>query len=228
MTGHVRRPYPAGMAARRQPDWTAVKEAFGKGPMGRDRTLTCVGAYFAPVDWRGKTGFTGSAFEAFDGGGDRPEVKDRFTASDLVAVSLLGVNVPGRAAVALLDDRAGAFHGYLTAIPTDVALESVEQPLEVARPECDGLYRAVKALAGMGQTKTSKLLARKRPHLIPVIDDVTWKALGKPSVIWEPLRQRLREGGLASELQELREAAAVPAHVSNLRILDVALWMRHR
>jgi hypothetical protein len=185
--------------------------------------------YFAPVeDWRGKSGFTGSRFESFERGGDRADVKDRFTAADLVAVTLLGVNIPSRAALVLQDDDGGAFHGHLAAIPTDVALEDVERPLESPMPECDELYRAVKALTGLGQTKTSKLLARKRPHLLPVIDDVTWRALGRPSVIWEPLRRRLRENGLASELRDLGKEAAAPAHVSNLRILDVALWMRHR
>jgi hypothetical protein len=185
--------------------------------------------YFAPVeDWRGKSGFTGSGFESVERGGDGPDVKDRFTASDLVAVTLLSVNIPSRAALVLLDDASGAFHGHLAAIPTDVALEDVGLPLQSAMPDCDHLYRAVKALTGLGQTKTSKLLARKRPHLLPVIDDVTWRALGRPHVIWEPLRRRLRDGGLASELRDLGKEAAVPAQVSNLRILDVALWMRHR
>jgi hypothetical protein len=229
VTGHVQRSYSPGMPARREPNWAAVDEALGKGPGGRTRTLTCLRDYFAPVDdWRGKSGFTGSVFETFAGGGDKPDVKNRFTAADLVAVALLGVNVPGRAAVVLLEDADEAFQAHLTAIPTDVALEDVEHPLETDMPRCDELYRSVKALTGLGQTKTSKLLARKRPHLLPVIDDVTWRALGRPSVIWEPLRRRLREGGLASELRDLGMEAAVPAHVSNLRILDVALWMRHR
>ena len=66
------------------------------------------------------------------------------------------------------------------------------------------------------------------PRLFPVIDDVVSRALGGPRIdVWEPLRQRLRNG-LAVELQELRREAAVPESFSTIRVLDVALWMRHR
>lgn len=216
------------MAALREPDWRAVDEALADSPGGRNRTVELLQNYFAPVDWTGTAGFTGSAFETFDGGGDRPEVRERFTKADLVAVTLLGVNIPARAAVVLLQDADGALGSCLRAIPTDVALEDVDIPLSEAVPDCGPLYRLVDAIAELGQTKTSKLLARKRPRLIPVIDDVTWKALGKPSVIWEPLRRRLRDEGLAGDLSALARDAALPPHFSTIRVLDVALWMRHR
>ena len=48
--------------------------------------------------------FTGGGFDRLAGGGDRPDVTDMFTSDDIVAVSLLGVRIPGAPALALLDD----------------------------------------------------------------------------------------------------------------------------
>src|SRR4051794_21345266 len=53
-----------------------------------------------PGDW-----FTGSRFERFAGGGDREDVRDVVTAHDVVALSLLSVEVPGSLALKLLEDR---------------------------------------------------------------------------------------------------------------------------
>jgi Family of unknown function (DUF6308) len=44
--------------------------------------------------------------ETFAGGGDAPEVANFFTATDLVAVSLLSVDVPGTAALRILGTNA--------------------------------------------------------------------------------------------------------------------------
>lgn len=182
--------------------------------------------YFGPVDWRRNTGYTGSAFETLDGGGDTDEVQNHFSYADCVAVTMLGVHVPARAAVVLTADEDGQLTHLLANIPSDLALEDVDGPLRDVLPACYTLDRLVDALPGLGPTKTSKLLARKRPHLLPVLDDVILNVLGRPSGVWEPLRQLLR-AGLADELRALREEAGVPDRVSTIRVLDVALWMRH-
>ena len=72
-----------------------------------------------------------------------------------------------------------------------------------------------------------KLLARKRPHLIPVYDAVVKCALGKPKSFWRSLHEAISadEHGLRPRLAELR--ADVPYQVSDLRILDVVIWMGH-
>jgi hypothetical protein len=51
--------------------------------------------------------FTGARFEFLNGGGDRESVADKFTSSDLLAVEMLSVQVPGRAALDLLEGRLG-------------------------------------------------------------------------------------------------------------------------
>ena len=108
-----------------------------------------------------------------------------------------------------------------------LCLAAVEQPLREALPSCYELYARIDALVGLGPTTTSKLLARKRPRLLPVLDTVTRRALGNPRQAWEPLRLRLRDG-LAEDLRALALEAEIPSHVSILRVLDVVLWMRHR
>jgi hypothetical protein len=101
-------------SAVRLPDWEAVDHA----PAEREKTIQLLSDYFAPVDWESPaTGSSGSWFERYGGGGDREDVADRFTAVDMVAVSLLTVNIPGRPASALIADRAGSFSRLLRAIP---------------------------------------------------------------------------------------------------------------
>jgi hypothetical protein len=138
---------------------------------------------------------------------------------------MLGVHVPARAAVVLINDEDDRLAQLLADIPTDVALEDVDRPLREALPACRRLDRLVDALPGLGPTKTSKLLARKRPKLLSVLDDVILNALGRPHEVWEPLRQQLRSG-LADDLKALRREVGVPESVSTIRVLDVALWMQ--
>lgn len=75
-----------------------------------------------------------------------------------------------------------------------------------------------------------KLLARKRPNLIPVWDRIVRCAFDFRSGAWLCLDGLLREqdGAVLSRLAELRAEAGVPEQVSLLRVLDVVVWMRHR
>lgn len=75
-----------------------------------------------------------------------------------------------------------------------------------------------------------KLLARKRPRLLPVYDKVVRCALGRPRPsFWLALHAALREDdrALHHELLALRQVAGVPETVSALRICDVTVWMGH-
>lgn len=146
---------------------------------------------------------------------------DKFVADDLVAVSLLSVNVPARAALYLLDDSTGSLGTALRAIPTDIELVDAEDNHLAA---ADQLWYEVRSLQDVGRTTTSKLVARKRPRLVPVQDTVTMAALGEPKRFTEPLREKLR-AGLHEELVELRQQSAIPPKVTALRVLDVLLWM---
>ena len=82
------------------------------------------------------------------------------------------------------------------------------------------------SIKDLGETKVSKLLARKRPRLLPVYDEVVKKQVGNPVNIWESLRVALQadEGLLAARLRRIGDEAG-GAHLSVLRVFDVVTWM---
>jgi hypothetical protein len=125
--------------------------------------------------------FAGGRFEFLDGGGDRSDICNRFTSSDIFSLELLSVQLPPRQ-------------------------------------------------YGVGWVTAGKLLARKRPSLIPVYDDVVRCAFGQPLDIWKALHEALRQddGSFRTTLEDLMKRAGIPLKVTPLRALDVALWMRHR
>ncbi|MFD3452906.1 DUF6308 family protein [Streptomyces sp. NPDC058691] len=175
--------------------------------------------------------FTGGDFEKLGGGGDNEDVADRFTAQDIVAVSMLGVHVPGRAARDLLQGRLGeALSAQLRSIPAQTDL--VEAPLGDV-DHGSAAERAWKLLVapenkGVNWVIASKLLARKRPRLLPVYDQVVKCALHWPGTsFWVPLRSELQANGRVLHNRLKRMGAALPTEVSPLRVLDVVLWMRH-
>ena len=175
--------------------------------------------------------YTGGQFERFAGGGDRPEVAGRFTADDIVAVSLLSVRIPGRAVLALLDGQAGELNALLSPIPA--GLDLWEAPEEAVAPDspADRLFRRLDSLPGIGWVTAGKLLARKRPRLIPVYDRVVKAALNRNDgdEWWRPLRKLLHENTeLVATLESLRHQVALDDRVSLLRILDVCIWMREQ
>lgn len=152
---------------------------------------------------------------------------DAFTSDDLVAVTLLSVDVPGRAAQALLVDQAAEFAALLREVGPDRDLANETTQLD---PEWPGwrLETAVRALPGIGRTTGSKLLARKRPRLFPIWDSVISEVTAttdKP--FWEPLRLELRkdDGWLHERLRKRRHEAGLPEAVTALRVFDVVCWM---
>jgi hypothetical protein len=84
----------------------------------------------------------------------------------------------------------------------------------------------------MGRTKTSKLLATKRPQLFPVYDKVVAKAtgIGQSDDFWSTWREWFSKGGesIQQELIGLRADAGVDPGMSLLRVLDVVIWMREK
>lgn len=175
--------------------------------------------------------FTGGSFERFAGGGDRPDVADRFTSDDIVAVSLLGVRIPGLPALSILGDREAEFSQMLAGIPAGVDLWEAEEAAVGPGSAADRLWRALVALPGIGWVTAGKLLARKRPRLIPVYDRVVLSAFGRDGTEdwWRPLRAVLAGNpDTVAALGRLRAESGIGDDVSLLRVLDVCVWMRER
>jgi hypothetical protein len=176
--------------------------------------------------------YTGARFERLAGGGDRPATANHITADDLVAVETLSVRIPIRTGLDLLEGDLGQkIAGFLAEIPVDEELGS-----DAAAAHVDSESPAAKAWQSLtkqdhvGWVIAGKLLARKRPRLLPVYDQVIRCVLQGPVPFWTSLNPALRanDGALRSRLDELKLRAALPESIGRLRVLDVALWMRHQ
>lgn len=135
----------------------------------------------------GRVFFSGARFDRL-GRSDDSSASNCFTAEDLVAVSMLSVKVPAHAALVLTGDSgnetADAISEELKKLPPSLSLEEAKLRTTVNGVEERGthyltmqrLWRLVTRFTversggektGIGETRASKLLARKRPHLFP-------------------------------------------------------------
>lgn len=169
--------------------------------------------------------YTGSLWDTFDPSGRRTADADRFTSDDLVSLALLSEQVPARPAHALLATRADHFYELLAAVGPDRDLGDQTERVDESGPG-SRLYAALRDLPGIGPTRASKLLARKRPRLFPIRDALVERVLGLRTEFWEPLRETLihNERAVDRRLGVLRDAAHLPPQVSRLRVLDVLAW----
>jgi hypothetical protein len=193
------------------------------------RSVPDLRRYFLAV---GDAAFTGGQFERLGGGGSRPEAADTITAKDLIAVELLSVRVSPRRALDLLQGQLGRrLAAELAQIPVDVELGAAEAcSLIIEGGHADNAWRMLRGSDDIGWVIAGKLLARKRPKLVPVYDEVVACAFGTGAGFWKWLHVKLGEedGILAQCLRSVHEEAGLPAEVSRLRVLDVVFWMRHR
>ncbi|MDV6286638.1 DUF6308 family protein [Rhodococcus jostii] len=99
-------------------------------------------------------------------------------------------------------------------------------PLGPGWPAWD-LETALRTLPGIGQTKATKLIARKRPRLYPIWDSVVSQVLGTERAHLNPVREALRaeDRALHHRLESLRKEAGLPEEISALRVFDVIAWM---
>jgi hypothetical protein len=205
--------------------WALPDELTSTDPTPAAELLT---EYFTTVKKDGSPVKSGAKFETFAGGGDRQEVADRITAEDILAVSLLSVHVPGDAVLKLLGSEAEQLSSHLSVISVDLDLrDAVVGDIETGSP-ADNLWTAVRG-AGVGPVTTSKLLARKRPRLLPVRDSVVVEVLRHPrsASFWFTLRECLNADGgrLHEHLLSVRDAAGIGDRVSVIRCFDVVVWM---
>lgn len=161
-----------------------------------------------------------------------------------VSFDTVGVNDPWRIreddalAVSFLDTpiRPSAFREIVRQTPTiEASLMRISpglclwelkdsDPTFVAASE---LWALLKAIGGLGTTRVSKLLARKRPHLIPILDSRVQEFYGDTERFWMPLARALDDLDLRERIRAL--APSYPeATLSTLRILDIAVWSHQR
>lgn len=175
----------------------------------------------------GKPRYTGSRFEAIAAINQDP---NSIGPADFVAVSMLSVKVPAVAAIRLLrESTANEISQLLEQIP-QANIVDVDSDLLAPGGAASVLWNLLRSgRDGIGPTTTSKLMAAKRPQLLPIWDEFVSKATG---LLTDDYWRRFQAVLLADDqktwhwLGELRqEATDVPPGTSNLRILDVILWM---
>ncbi|MFD4652883.1 DUF6308 family protein [Streptomyces sp. NPDC056721] len=174
--------------------------------------------------------FTGRRFEHLAGGGDRPAFADAVTADDLIAMQTLSVTVPATTALELLEgELGGQLSELLRQVPNGRDMVEVDASDLAPGSAADAAWHLLRSRRGIGWVTAGKLLARKRPRLIPVYDQVVKCVVGSPRSFWLDLHAAVLADGCAlhEELVALRRSAEVPETVSVLRVCDVALWMRH-
>jgi hypothetical protein len=191
--------------------------------------------YLAPDPATGRARYSGAYFERLCGGGDQKEVADQFTAEDLLAVTMLSVRIEKYHALYVLDYHADELNGLLAQIPQDIALQDpAARDLIASGSPAQRLWGAICDIKPrtkdkrIGPVAAGKLLARKRPNLLPVYDSRIKLVLKRPRIDsrwWHDLHcQFIHDQGLVQELRSVRDSAGA-GHMSLLRVFDVMCWM---
>jgi Family of unknown function (DUF6308) len=196
---------------------------------------TCLVKRYLATDTAGRACYSGAYFERIGGGGDRPEVASKFTAEDLLAVTILSVRIEGYHALEILHYQAGKLNDLLSQIPRGIDLQTPRAAAHIARG--GPAWRLWESICDIeprpegnriGPVAAGKLLARKRPRLLPVYDSRIKKVLRRPRIDnqwWHDLHDEpVNDPGLVQELESVRDRAGA-GHMSLLRVFDVMCWM---
>lgn len=181
-------------------------------------------------DEEGRPLFTGSWFEQVGGGGDGEDVADVFTEADLVAVTMLSVQVGARAAIRILGPESESLSDLLREVPHEASPADKMGQAALRDPDSAAgeLWERLKRLPTVGWVTANKLLARKRPALLPVYDSVVRRAVGAPQSWWGTIADFFADQDRIERLEQVCRDADAEKRLSLLRTLDVAVWMRQR
>jgi hypothetical protein len=182
--------------------------------------------YYATTN-SGAPAYSGSQFEAIAARNPDPY---SIGPADFIATAMLSVDIPAQAAIRLLGPDADELTDLLKRIPVDRDIIDIDPDELIAGSAASKLWSVLRrGNDGMGRTRTSKLIAAKRPRLIPIWDSFVERATGlDTSDYWRQFQSVLTTDDYAvwEWLTDVRDLATnVPNGVSNLRILDVLLWM---
>jgi hypothetical protein len=175
--------------------------------------------------------FGGARFDDLAGGGPA----DAITEDDLAAVRSLSIGFP-RAFVDDLrgDDAQSRIRSGLAKIPPDIKLEDLSRADfdRFLGPESSAWQLWVDLAASLRRFKAraplvgaSKLLAAKRPQLVPLEDSYVRRALGSSRRdIWQTIHQIVRDPEASADLTAIRQQVTAASHITLHRTLDVIIW----
>jgi Family of unknown function (DUF6308) len=164
--------------------------------------------------------FSGRWFERFAAIGD----PNRFEASDALAVEALSVKVAPESAAKLFLAEPDRFNKLLGKIPPHRDLWELERSVIEPGSAAHDLHEALDDLPKVGWVTAGKLMAAKRPRLIPILDKEVKRLLRPPKgQFWLAMYDQVADDRRRATIEEV--CANAPDEVSVLRRIDVALWM---
>jgi hypothetical protein len=167
-----------------------------------------------------KKEFTGRWFDEFAAIGD----PNQFGATDVIAVEALSVEVRSEAAAKLLVTETERFNSLLRQIPRALDIWDAGRLILGPGSPADDLHAALKDLPDVGPVTAGKLMAAKRPRLIPIFDERVEKLLEpRGGLFWVSMHDELSDKADRAAIAEVCKNA--PPHVVLLRRIDVAIWM---
>jgi hypothetical protein len=196
------------------------------------------------VHGTGDEQFTGGWFDTYPlppvAGSAVGGTPDRIDDSDLIATTLLSIEVRlgsrsgfATASILRLTEHADKVLALLQQLPNDVDLHtlSVERYDSLIGDESSPaakLWDLLREQVGFPRVATFKLLARKRPRLLPIRDGDLTVALGDQADWWRAWWQGLSSNpDTVARLDAIRQEAETPS-LSLLRTADIAVWMQQR
>ena len=149
-------------------------------------------------------------------------------------ISKLGGRGIPHVAVKGLIERTARVQGTLSEIPKDASLLEVTPPWDALAT----LFEAIldPKIEQLGLARTTKILHRYRPHLIPILDAKLLRKYYEPAALarGQNLSDKSPEAALervkllkidADKHREILEQIAAETGLTPLRVLDVLLWV---
>lgn len=200
-----------------QPELRRPVRAYFEGEQ-REWASLALQAYCTGQDANGASLYSGAWFDRL---ADR-SAADSFTAVDLVAVTMLSVTVPPQATIRILETERATFTKLLQDVGPDRPIWAADADDIGVNSAAQRLWQALHDLDGLGPVIASKLMAVKRPSLIPIYDKHVNAALGWPAGSgWVAMRSSM----LDAHEHVLSTIGQAGVEVSALRAVDIVVWM---
>lgn len=173
------------------------------------------------------------AFQSYDRCGN-PVV---FEPIDALAPALLDAAVPGSIVIQMFSPAGGPFVQLRQAIQHLLDETAVDEPifeeLDLGEPASAwklvlDVLRSSDETHGLAASKVTKMVHRKRPHLVPIFDSKVAAfyetTAGTPWILWPRLQQDIR--ATTERIDALRRGRSTPdgRRLSRLRTADIVIW----
>ena len=168
---------------------------------------------------------------AYPGYDSQDAAANSFDERDLRLANRGGARISGAEQTAILE-RRGQIEGALRGIGPDASLLEAQVPWAALTR----LFGGFGEIRGVGFSKMTKALHRKRPALIPILDSVVqaYLALDDPpesfaehaTALVRTYKEDLDRN--RSALRSIRRELAARGHeLTEVRILDIVIWLAH-